>query len=569
MVKNLNEKDVALCLYALEDIERENRKQDVLLRDRVMTRTDINTYLKKTKRREENLRAAIARPTTWPSHITFVSSRPQPQLETPPLSRGHHGGGQGLSPSQPELATPSWTTTPSWNVSSSPSKVLTPRSSLSQRTSLSSIHFAHSDVVNMVEEDGMMEYRHVERLDADESMEDLEPCEDDEVSAGDMAIICAGLAASDQFGTMVRQTVAPKRLAASERANPLFFTLLSKSAPAIYPHDQHDQREVPSAKAQACESRSPTFVKPDPGTFATSQPSRLATEMGQEAVVSTEPSVSFLRECLSARIVEGQGFCEAATVLMHSAVQLFRGMISRRDPYCLTALNLLTAVLESVGQRPLAETILRNILETAYGHLENEGPVNATIHFMLNIVSGRAKKSKYDANRMLQVYNELCELWGADSPSALAGLYHVAWRLALTEETRGEAWSILDPLKAKCEQILGPYHFQTITTMTTSARVLYHLGEHLQAALMINQAIQRLDMMYEDFHPFRLEARSRQATLLMKLPGSYDVETILQDVLRQQAAILGFENPRTQSTRDTLQRFLEGKGRTFILPEIL
>jgi hypothetical protein len=567
MVKNLNEIDVALCLYALEDIERENQKQDVLLRDRVMTRDEINTYLKKTKRKEENLRA-IARPTAWPSHITFRSS--QRQLETPPISRGHHGVGQGLSPSQlPELATPSWTTTPSWNVSASPSKLLTPRSSLSQRTSCSSIHIIRADVGYTAEEDGMlMEYGHIARPDTDESMGDLDSCEDDEVSAGDMARICAGLAASDDFGAMVRQTVAPKPLSTFERADPLFFTLLSPSAPAIY---QQDQQEGSAAKPQAYESMLP-FIKPDRGTFATPGPTQIATQAGRESTVPTEPSVSFLRECLSACIVHGQGFREAATVLMHGAVQVFSGMIRRRDPYCLTALNLLTAVLESVGQRLLAETVLRKILETANVYSENEGPVNATIRFMLEIVSGRAKKSEYNANRMWQVYHELCELWGADSPSALTGLYHVAWTLALVQDTRGEAWAILEPLNFKCELTLGPCHFQTITTMTTSARVLYHLGDHWKAALMINRAIQRLDLMYEDFHPFCLEARSRQATLLMKLEGSHDVETILQDVLRQQVLILGFDNPRTQSTLATLQRYLNGKGRSqeaFILPEIL
>jgi hypothetical protein len=188
---------------------------------------------------------------------------------------------------------------------------------------------------------------------------------------------------------------------------------------------------------------------------------------------------------------------------------------------------------------------------------------------MLEIVGGRAKKSGYNAHTMFQVYHELCELWGENSPSALTGCYHVAWILALADETRAEAWSILDPLKARCEATLGDGHFQTITTMMTSARVLYHLGEHWQAATMINQAIKRLDLMYEDFHPVCLEARSRQALLLMKLEGSHDVEAILQDVLAQRAAILGVENPRTQSTLVTLQKFLEARGRTLSLPEIL
>jgi hypothetical protein len=79
MVSNLSHLDVALCLYALEDIEKENLKQDVLLRGHVMTRANINVYLKKTKRKEEHLRATVARPTVWPSHITFASSQ---SLET-------------------------------------------------------------------------------------------------------------------------------------------------------------------------------------------------------------------------------------------------------------------------------------------------------------------------------------------------------------------------------------------------------------------------------------------------------------------------------------------------------
>lgn len=44
-----------------------------------MTRADINTYLKKTKQNELQLRATVARPTVWPSYITFASSQ---SLET-------------------------------------------------------------------------------------------------------------------------------------------------------------------------------------------------------------------------------------------------------------------------------------------------------------------------------------------------------------------------------------------------------------------------------------------------------------------------------------------------------
>jgi hypothetical protein len=249
---------------------------------------------------------------------------------------------------------------------------------------------------------------------------------------------------------------------------------------------------------------------------------------------------------------------------MHGAVQTFRNMISRRDSYSLTTLNLLISLLESVGQRPLAETILREILETESDQLESESPIGVTIRFLLDIVCGRARQSKYKADRMRQVYHELCELWGEDSPSALAGRYHVAWTLALVDDTnsRREAWAILEPLNARCEVRLGPCHFQTITSMTTSARVLYHLGKHWMAALMINRAIQRLDLMYEDFHPYRLEARSRQARLLMKLEGSHDVEAILQDVVRRQAEVLGVQNSRTQSTLELLKNFLTSKGRS-------
>jgi hypothetical protein len=78
--------------------------------------------------------------------------------------------------------------------------------------------------------------------------------------------------------------------------------------------------------------------------------------------------------------------------------------------------------------------------------------------------------------------------------------------------------------------------------------------------------------MYEDFHPYRLEARSRQAKLLMKLEGSHDVETILQDVVRQQVAVLGVQNSRIQSTIALLKNFLISNGRSqeaHNLPEVL
>ena len=568
MFKNLNETDVAYCLYALEDVQRENRKQDVLLRDRVMTRADINTYLKKTKRREETLRAATARPAAWPSHVTFTSS--QRQLETPPISRGHQGVGPELSPSQPlEQASPFWTATPSWNASSSPSKLLTPRSSLSQRTSVSSMHVAHFDIANMMEGDNMLvEGQNDAPLDADILMADLDSWEDDEVSEGDMARIRAGVTESDDFGAMISRTVAPKPLSGSEGTNPLFFSLLSGTVPATH---RPGYVGVLGAETQSSESTAVIVMQDREAPFR-SRPTRLTSTAGDRTEIQVEPSVWFLRQCLSACIVRGQGLDEEANNLVFAAVESFRRMTNQVNPGCLTTLHLLVSVLESLGQRALAETILKKILETADNHLDDESPIGATIGFMLAIVNCQVRQSQYDTARMRRVHQGLSEVWGEDSPSALVGLYHVAWSLALDQETRGEAWAILEPLNVKCEVTLGQCHFQTITAMTTSARVLYHLGEHWQAARMINRAIQRLDLMYEDFHPYCLEARSRQAKLLMKLDGSHDVETILQDVVRQQAAILGFHNPRTQSTLATLQGFLKSKGRSqeaHSLPEVL
>jgi hypothetical protein len=559
MVKNLNKVDVAICLYALDDIERESRQQVVLLRGRAITRGDINTYLKKTKKREENLRATIPRPTEWPAHIVFGPSHFQ--IQTPPSSRGHNALSSGLSPSQPPEQTTPYTTTSPWNVSSSPTKLLTPRSSLSQRTSFSSRHVADSGFASEAEDENPVEHIHHEPLDKDVPIEEVDFLEEDEVSDRDKAKICAGLAESDNFGAMVRQTIAPKPLSGFERVNPLFFSLLSTSAPAIY---RQDQDAVPARQAQASESTFAMALKYDREMVVRSYPIQMARGPGHGAAVSVEPSVSFLRGCLSACIVGGQGFRETANALMHGAVQDFRNMISRCDSYSLTVLNLLISLLESVGQRPLAETILRKILETESDQLESESPIGVTIRFLLDIVCDRARQSKYKADRMWQAYRGLCELWGADSPSALAGLYHVAWTLALVDDTnsRREAWAILEPLNVKCEVTLGPCHFQTITSMATSARVLYHLGKHWEAALMINRAIQRLDLMYEDFHPYRLEARSRQAKLLMKLEGSHDVEAILQDVVRHQAAVLGVQNSRTQSTFELLKDFLTSKGRS-------
>jgi hypothetical protein len=560
MVKNFNQVDIATCLYALDEIERESRQQVVLLRGRVVTRSDINTYLKKTKRREENLRATIPRPTEWPAHISFRPS--QLQMQTPPSSRGNHVLSSGLSPSQPPEQTTPCTMTSPWNASSSPTKLFTPGSSLSQRTSFSSRHVVDSGFVSETDEDeNSTERIHYDSPDKDGPMEEVDFLEEDEVSDRDKAKICAGLAESDNFGAMVRQTITPKPLSGSERANPLFFRLLSTSAPAIY---RQDQDAVLAGRVQTNESTFAKTLQYDHERLVRSYPIQMARGAEQGATGSVEPSVSFLRGCLSACIVGGQGFQETANALMHGAVQGFRNMVRQRDSYSLTALNLLIALLESVGRRPLAETILRKILETESDRRESESPIGVTIRFMLDIVCDRARQSKYNVDRMWQVHRGLCELWGAESPSALAGLYHVAWTLALVDDTnsRQKAWAILEPLNARCEVTLGRCHFQTITSMATSARVLYHLGNHWEAALMINRAIQRLDLMYEDFHPYRLEARSRQAKLLMKLDGSHDVETILQDVVRYQAAVLGLQNSKTQSTLASLTHFLTSKGRS-------
>ena len=150
-----------------------------------MTRADIKIYLKKTKRREEDLRATIPRPSEWPTHIRFGS--PPSQLQTPPSSRGQHGPSRVL-----EHATPSYITDSPWNPSSS--KLLTPTSSLSDRTSLDSV------VISNAEEDSIP-------TEPDDYMEDIDFFDQDEVSESDQARICMGIAECDNFGAMVRQAI--------------------------------------------------------------------------------------------------------------------------------------------------------------------------------------------------------------------------------------------------------------------------------------------------------------------------------------------------------------------------
>lgn len=260
-------------------------------------------------------------------------------------------------------------------------------------------------------------------------------------------------------------------------------------------------------------------------------------------------SQSFLECFLSWCSLHTQGFLEAARDPFREANGLLEDMISNCHPECLTTLHLMLSVLEAQGQKDLAAVFLSNVLVFSQSNRLNN-PVAATTEFMVSIATRKLRVVERDVGDLQSVYEQLKDWFGVESPSALVGLYHVAWRSAKAEEHRERAMQILEGLIPSSITILGPSHFFTITCMTLMARVSYYVRTVQRSILLMREAIEMIDFRYAEFHPYRLEALHRLAIFLMDEQDWKEAETVLQEVIAQRDSIFGPANSLTIRSRE-------------------
>lgn len=266
-------------------------------------------------------------------------------------------------------------------------------------------------------------------------------------------------------------------------------------------------------------------------------------------------SQRFLLSFFSGCMLGSQGSLEDPANAIRHANSLLKTMIRNRHPACLTTLNIMFAALVACGQGPRAGEFLANVL--VFPQLDLcDNPIAASVEFLIGIATKKLNIVAVEIAHLQSIHDQLRNEFGSESPAALVGLYHIAWTCSKVEAHRERAGQILHDLVPRARKALGPSHFLTITCMTMMARLLYHQHQVEASLALMRDAIEAIDLGYADFHPYRLEARHRQAQCLLKLGHLTDAETILQEVVKQRTNVLGRTNDLTERSRKLLQECL-------------
>jgi hypothetical protein len=268
---------------------------------------------------------------------------------------------------------------------------------------------------------------------------------------------------------------------------------------------------------------------------------------------------NFLLHFFGAFMLHRQGFSEGAADSFRHAQGPLESMIRDCHPECLTTLNIMLSVLEAHGQNEPAGDFLSNVLVFSQRNLTNN-PVAATVEFMVKVATRNLRIDDVEIASLESIYHHLEHHFGVRSPSALVGLYHVAWRCAKAEQHREKALQTLTKLTPLSADILGPSHFLTITCMTTMARVLSYIRSAEDAIRLMHLALHAIDSRYAKFHPYRLEVLFRLGRLQIDSHNAKDAARILKEVVEHRVNVLGIDNKRTQDSLGLLRKALASSG---------
>ena len=265
-----------------------------------------------------------------------------------------------------------------------------------------------------------------------------------------------------------------------------------------------------------------------------------------------KPPQAFLAHVFGGCILQRRGHPGDAEMLFRLAGHILDGMIRNCHPECLVALNVMLAVLEAQGQKDHAADFLSGVLVSCRQNLSN-APVAQTVEFMVAVVTRQLDIADSDITRLESIYERLKVDFGETSPSALAGLYHIAWRCSREESLQERALRTLEELLPLARSTLSRSHFLTITCMTTMAGILFRVHRQPESIKCMYEAIQEIDREYAPFHPYRLEALHRLATFLMGAQRFQEAENILNLVVTERIRVLGDNNFLTQRSQEQLR----------------
>ncbi|ERF76735.1 hypothetical protein EPUS_02274 [Endocarpon pusillum Z07020] len=530
--KNLRENDLAHLLLAFQRAERDLGRPQVKLRGRIMGRSQVNAYLKRKGKADQDILATIDANQPLPRHIEYLYP------ENPSLNIHPDGLHLNISPST--LTTPSWTATPSGAFSNQSTSQSTPAS---QHEPMGE-HRPCMDLERPKELPKFNLQESLDRLNADNRQE----LSSSNSSSPDVLPESVNLLESFDM---------PENFEFPESFNSVMNQILSQDSSA---------GPEPSQPSQM------SFYKMLSGTRLVSNHAELTRGLDRQFRLSMnamkdvngqqpceDRAQRFLGCFFGGCVLRCQGASEGATDCFRHANILLKFMIEKYDPECLSALNGMLPILEAHGHKELAVEFLSNVL-TFLQHTPNN-PVAATAEFLIKVAARQLKSFAVEVKHLEDTHQHLKDRFGAQSPSALVGLYHIAWMCAREEEHRERALQILAELVPLASKIMGPSNFLTITSMVTMARVLSYVRTKEESIALVWQTIQMIDQKYARFHPYRLEVLHRLATLLIDTHRAKDAENILRGVIEQRRVVLGPNNSLTKRSMECLQEAIQATGR--------
>jgi Tetratricopeptide repeat len=259
---------------------------------------------------------------------------------------------------------------------------------------------------------------------------------------------------------------------------------------------------------------------------------------------------AFLAHFFVGCILQRQGYPGDATKVFRFAGHILDDMIRSCHPECLVALDVMLAVLETQGQKDDAADFLSGVLVSCRQNLST-APVAQTVNFLVAAATRQLDVAEWDIEHLESIHKRLEDDFGKESPSALAGLYHIAWRCAREESLQERALHMLEELLPLARSSRS--HFLTITCMTTMAGVLSRIGRQEESIQRMTEAIVEIDRKYAPYHPYRLEALHRLANFLLGAQRFQEAQNILKAVVTERIRVLGDNNFLTQRSREQLR----------------
>lgn len=222
--------------------------------------------------------------------------------------------------------------------------------------------------------------------------------------------------------------------------------------------------------------------------------------------------------CFYINILLGQGKYAEATQARRRAMMIYQMLVQDENDQLLSILNVVLANLFLHGQAALAAELLGLAKTAASAYLDQNDAIIVSIEFMIAMALRTPENCGIKILKLRQVAEDMRRVWGENHRYCITADYHLAWRLAMESDLRLEALNILRQTQGRAEQVFAPEHTQTIALITTQARVLGHLGHHIEAERTMLDALRRIRSWdVDEDYPYLVEAERRYKVFVSEL----------------------------------------------------